>query len=177
MQLQFLAQVEFFFFSSWSGYSYWPGRNCYFSWYTVLPLCGLSCLHFYQDGQIQPILEGQMLGTVHIMECTCSQAWKVLHLFLSLLFLCLCLHVLCVLVCVVCVVSLFLVVFGASAMKVNAWTCAPATASDLESAWRSISIRTRRMLNCAWKGWRANRSLHLGTEAKDSWFPPLFPSG
>ena len=40
----------------------------------------------------------------------------------------------CVLVCVVCVVSLFLVVFGASSMKVNAWTCAPATASDLN--WR-----------------------------------------
>ena len=37
-------------------------------------LCGLSCLHFYQDGQIlQTILEGQMLGTVHIMEGTCSR--------------------------------------------------------------------------------------------------------
>ena len=32
--------------------------------------------------------------------------------------------VVCVLVCVVCVVSLFFVVFEASAMKVNAWTCA-----------------------------------------------------
>ena len=32
----------------------------------------------------------------------------------------------------VVVVSVFLVVFGASAMKVNAWTCAPATASDLD---------------------------------------------
>ena len=39
--------------------------------------------------------------------------------------------------------------FGASAMEVNAWTCALATASDLESAWRSMSIRTRRMVNCA----------------------------
>ena len=29
-------------------------------------------------------------------------------------------------------VSVFLVVFGASAMKVNAWTCAPATDRDLD---------------------------------------------
>ena len=53
-----------------------------------------------------------------------------------------------VVVVVVCV-SVFLVVFGASAMKVNAWTCAPATASDLESALRSISVRTRPMENYA----------------------------
>ena len=87
-----------------------------------------------------------------------SDAWNSTHhgrhVFPSLksaasLFLSVCLRVLCVLVCVVCVVSLFLVVFGASAMKVNAWTCAPATASDLDGAWRSISIRTRRMVNCA----------------------------
>ena len=58
------------------------------------------------------------------------------------LFLSVCL---CVSVCV----SVFFVVFGASAMKVNAWTCALATASDLESAWRTISSRTRRMVNCA----------------------------
>ena len=49
-------------------------------------------------------------------------------------------------------VSVFLVVFGTSAMKVNAWTCALATASDLESAERSISGRTRRMLNYACEG-------------------------
>ena len=54
--------------------------------------------------------------------------------------------------CVCLCVSVFLVVFGASAMKVNAWTWAPATASDLESALRIISIRTRRMVNCAWQG-------------------------
>ena len=65
---------------------------------------------------------------------------------LSLLFLCVCLRVLCVCVacrgrrggrgcgCVCLCVSVFLVVFGASAMKVNAWICAPAAASDLESA-------------------------------------------
>ena len=79
----------------------------------------------------------------------------MLRLSPSLLFLGVCLRVLCVLslwswlwLCV----SVFLVVFGASAMKVNAWTCAPATASDLESALRSIRIRTRRRVNCAVEG-------------------------
>ena len=37
-------------------------------------------------------------------------------------------------------------------MKVNAWKCALATASDLESAERSIRGRTRRMLNYACEG-------------------------
>ena len=111
------------------------------------------------------ILEGQMLGTVDIMEGTCSQAWKVLHLYLFSFSV-------SVSVCSACWCAWFapcprFSLCGASAMKVIAWTCAPATASDLESPWRSISFRTRRMVNCAWEGWRANRSLHLGTEAKD----------
>ena len=57
-------------------------------------------------------------------------------LSISSLSLCLSPCVVCVVAVVVVVVvcvSVFLVVFGASAMKVNAWTCAPATASDLES--------------------------------------------
>ena len=38
----------------------------------------------------------------------------------------------------------------ASGMKVNAWTCAPATDRDLESGLsRSISVRTRKMVNDA----------------------------
>ena len=56
------------------------------------------------------IVEGHRLGTVHIMEGTCSQAWEVLRLFLSLLFLCVCLPVLCVLVVVVVVVVVVAVV-------------------------------------------------------------------
>ena len=41
----------------------------------------------------------------------------------------------------------------ASAMKVNAWTCAPATDRDLESGLsKSMSVRTRRMVNCACEG-------------------------
>ena len=31
-------------------------------------------LHFDQEGNIQPFLEGQRLGTVHIIEGTSSQA-------------------------------------------------------------------------------------------------------
>ena len=38
----------------------------------------------------------------------------------------------------------------ASAMEVNARTCAPATDRDLESGFnKSISARTRKMVNCA----------------------------
>ena len=37
-----------------------------------------------------------------------------------------------------------------SAMKVSAWTCAPATDRDLESGMsKSISVRTRKMVNFA----------------------------
>ena len=36
-------------------------------------------------------------------------------------------------------------------MKVDAWTCAPATASDLESAKRT-SVRTWKMVNAAREG-------------------------
>ena len=36
----------------------------------------------------------------------------------------------------------------ASAMKVNAWICAPATDRDLESgSSKSMSVRTRKMVN------------------------------
>ena len=38
----------------------------------------------------------------------------------------------------------------ASAMKVNAWICAPATDRDLESGLsKNISVRTRKMVNHA----------------------------
>ena len=59
-------------------------------------------------------------------------------------------------------------------MKVDAWTCAPATARDLESAQRkSTSDRTRRMVNNACAGQshektlvearsEDHRSLHVG---------------
>ena len=54
-----------------------------------------------------------------------------------------------VVVVVVCV-SVFLDVFGASAMKVNAWICAPATDRDLESGLsKSASVRNRTMVNYA----------------------------
>ena len=44
----------------------------------------------------------------------------------------------------------FLGVKLASAMKVNAWLCAPATDRDLESGLsKSISVRTRRTVNYA----------------------------
>ena len=36
-------------------------------------LCGLSCLHLSRRTNSSTILEGQMLGTVHIMEGTCSR--------------------------------------------------------------------------------------------------------
>ena len=49
-----------------------------------------------------------------------------------------------------------------SAMKVNAWICAPATDRDLESGLsKSANARTRKMVNYAWEAqryWRANRS-------------------
>ena len=53
------------------------------------------------------------------------------------------LHCLCVCLCVSVWLCLSVCVFmcGASAKKVNAWICAPAVASDLESASRK-SVRT-----------------------------------
>ena len=51
-------------------------------------------------------------------------------------------------VCVRVCVCFWLCVCGASAMKVNAWICAPATASDHESVSRK-SVRTRKMVNAA----------------------------
>ena len=93
-------------------------------------------------------MEGQRLLSSNIMEGTCSKLEKCcvsFYLFSSSVSVSVCcVWVVLVVVCVSVCVSAFLVVFGASAMKVNAWTCAPATASDLASAWRSISI-TRRM--------------------------------
>ena len=68
-------------------------------------------------------------------------------------------------------------------MKVNVWTCARATASDLESAWRSLSIQDPkdgelclRRVTCKsffTYGYGSERQ----TEPSHSWFPPLFPSG
>ena len=113
MQLQFLERVELF----------------------LKPLNGCS---------FDPtILEGQRLGTAHIIEKCCVS----FYLFSFSVCPCVVCDGVVVVVCVC--VSVFLVVFGASAMKVNAWTCAPATASDLESALRSISVRTRTMVNYA----------------------------
>ena len=37
------------------------------------PLCGLSCLHFLLGREHSTIVEGRRLGTVHIMEGTCSR--------------------------------------------------------------------------------------------------------
>ena len=49
---------------------------------TVFALCGLSCLHFYQEGNIQPFLEGQRLETAHIMEGTCYvHVYVYVHVF------------------------------------------------------------------------------------------------
>ena len=82
-------------------------------------------------------------------------------------------------------------------MKVNAWTCAPATDRDLESGYRkTMSVRTRKMVNAAREGqrqvelwWRLQAMLMcklfvaLGfgdarqTKPSHSWFPQQFPSG
>ena len=73
-----------------------------------------------------------------------------------LLCLCVCVSVcacVCVCVCLCARVSVSVCVLfmcGASALKVNAWMCALATASDFESAQRkSTIVRTRKMVNNA----------------------------
>ena len=151
---------------------FWRGLTC------LMQLQFLAPVQFFDPGETIITFDLQFLRAVcHVYifikmgtfnHCGRSKAWNSAHhgryvfpslrsaaSLSSLLFLCVCLPVLVVVVVVVVVVcvcvcvSVFLVVFGASAMKVNAWTCAPATSSDLESAWRSISVRTRRMVNYA----------------------------
>ena len=58
-----------FFLSSWRVTVIDPGGINIF-WFTVLPLCGLSCLHFFFGREHSTIVEGQSLGIVHIMEGT-----------------------------------------------------------------------------------------------------------
>ena len=65
MQLQFLAPVELFF-KAVKRLQFFTRAEFFF---TVFVLCGLSCLHFSsRRTNSSTILEGQMLGTVHIME-------------------------------------------------------------------------------------------------------------
>ena len=72
MQLQFLAPVELFF-KQLKGYSFWPGRNQYFFIYAVFPAVWSVMSTLLSRRTNSTILEGQMLGTVHIMEGTCSR--------------------------------------------------------------------------------------------------------
>ena len=71
MQLEFLAPVELFL-SSWTVTVFDPGGMFFFFWFSVFVLCGLSCLHFL-GREHSTIVEGQRLGTVHIMEGSCSR--------------------------------------------------------------------------------------------------------
>ena len=54
MQLQFLAPVEFLFKSSWTVAVFDPGGIIIF-WFTVFPSRCWSCLHLYQEWNIQPL--------------------------------------------------------------------------------------------------------------------------
>ena len=111
MQLQFLAPVELFFKQ-------------------VFPLCGLSCLHFYQEGSFNHFGRSETWNsTLHgryvfpSLRCAASLSISSLSLSsfsVSLLFslsrslsLCPCLRVmLCVLCCIVCVVVVVVCVCG-----------------------------------------------------------------
>ena len=44
-----------YFLSSWTVAVFDLGGILFFLWYTVFPLCGLSCLHFFGEGNIQPL--------------------------------------------------------------------------------------------------------------------------
>ena len=65
-------------------------------------------------------------------------------------------------------------------MEVNAWTCAPATASDLESAWRSISNQDPKDVELCLRRVTCKSFFTFGygserqTEPSHSWFPLLF---
>ena len=72
MQLQFLAPVELFF-KQLKGYSFWPGRNQYFFIYAVFPAVWSVMSTLSSRMEFSTIVEGQTLGTVHIMEGTCSR--------------------------------------------------------------------------------------------------------
>ena len=72
MQLQFLAPVELFF-KQLNGYSFGPAELLFFMMYSF------AAVRFVMSTLLSrrtnsTIFEGQMLGTVHIMEGTCSQA-------------------------------------------------------------------------------------------------------
>ena len=71
MQLQFLAPVELFF-KQLNGYSFLTRAELIF-----FHLCSFPAVRFVMSALVSrmehsTIVEGQRLGTVHIMEGTCS---------------------------------------------------------------------------------------------------------
>ena len=72
MQSQFLAPVELFF-KQLKGYSFKPGRNQYFFIYAVFSAVWSVMSTLLSKMERSTIVEGQTLGTVHIMEGTCSR--------------------------------------------------------------------------------------------------------
>ena len=138
-----------------NGCSFWTGRNYCCIWYTDFARAVCHVYTCIKKGTFNHSGRSKAWNSTHHRRYVFPKLEKCC-VSLCLFFLCVCLRVLCVLVVVIVVlclcVSVFLVVFGASATKLNALTCAPATASDLESAWRSLSIRTRTMVNRAVEG-------------------------
>ena len=73
MQLQFLALVELFF-KAVERLQFLTRRNYYFLMTYSFAAVRLVMSTLLSRRTNSTILEGQMLGTVHIMEGTCSQA-------------------------------------------------------------------------------------------------------
>ena len=140
-----------YFLKQLNGCSFRPGWSNFFKdlQFSRRAVCHVNT--FIKKGTVNHFGRSEAWNGTHRGRCVFSSLGSAASLSISSLSLCLSPCVVCGswLWCVSVCVSVFLFVFGASAMKVNSWTCALATASDIESAWRSKNIRTRRMVNCA----------------------------